>query len=58
MYIKTSTGELKVVGEEGVPALLCSLHSGEEATGPTPGEEEQSQSKYLGGGAQKFQQEL
>ena len=55
---ETSTGESKVAGEEGEFRFICGLHSGEDATGPTREGEVRVRGKYLGGGVQKFQQEL
>ena len=52
---ETSTGELKVAGEEGeVRFYLWSSFRGRSYRAHT---RSQSQSKYLGGGVQKFQQE-
>lgn len=37
---ETSTGEFKVAGKKEKLGFICGLHSGEEATGPTPGKKE------------------
>ena len=51
-------GSLRYLGKKENLGFICGLHSGEDATGPTREGEVRVRGKYLGGGVQKFQQEL